>query len=164
MGKFLQRVNFDLTKAYLDLIVTYVSLMILLSRVEDRKIVLGLYNVAYEIIHGHGDTSFPRLGELINDYEQPMKKLAEEFVPHSTLLQMSLVSFLTIFPDRNDNAGNWRKKHLFSLIANPENMLVPHTNQFEQCSYLSIDAMERYVICKVFSFLKPTNIIICFVF
>lgn len=44
--------NFDLTKAYLDLITTYVSLLILLSRVEDRKAVLGLFNAAYEIIHG----------------------------------------------------------------------------------------------------------------
>ena len=44
--------NYELTKAYLDLIVTYVSIMILLSRVEDRKAVLGLFNFAYELLHG----------------------------------------------------------------------------------------------------------------
>ena len=48
----LQTVNFDLTKGYLDLIVTYVSIMILLSRVEDRKAVLGLFNFAHELMHG----------------------------------------------------------------------------------------------------------------
>jgi len=41
--------NFDLTKGYLDLVVTYVSIMILLSRVEDRKAVLGLFNFAFEL-------------------------------------------------------------------------------------------------------------------
>jgi NCK-associated protein 1 len=49
----LQTLNFDLTKAYLDLVSTYVSLMILLSRVEDRKAVLGLFNAAHELTHNH---------------------------------------------------------------------------------------------------------------
>ena len=49
----LQTLNFDLTKAYLDLVTTYTSLMILLSRVEDRKAVLGLYNAAHELTHNH---------------------------------------------------------------------------------------------------------------
>ena len=48
----LQTVNYELTKGYLDLIVTYVSIMILLSRVDDRKAVLGLFNFAYELLHG----------------------------------------------------------------------------------------------------------------
>lgn len=47
----LQTVNFELTKAYLDLVSTYVTLMIMLSRVEDRKAVLGLYSAAYELLH-----------------------------------------------------------------------------------------------------------------
>lgn len=46
---FLQTLNYDLTKGYLDLVVTYVILMILLSRVEDRKAVLGLFHVAQEM-------------------------------------------------------------------------------------------------------------------
>jgi NCK-associated protein 1 len=47
-----QSLNFDLTRAYLDLIVTYVSLMLLIARVEDRKAVLGLFNYAYEAQNG----------------------------------------------------------------------------------------------------------------
>lgn len=53
-------VNFELTKNYLDLVVTFVSLMILLSKVEDRKAVLGLFNAAYEMMNGQMDQSFPR--------------------------------------------------------------------------------------------------------
>ena len=48
----LQTVNFELTQAYLDLIITYLSTMVLLARVEDRKAVLGLFNYAYELMHG----------------------------------------------------------------------------------------------------------------
>ena len=47
----MQTLNYDLTKAYLDLVIIYMTLMILLSRVEDRKAVLGLFNAAYEMVH-----------------------------------------------------------------------------------------------------------------
>jgi len=45
-------VNYDLTRGYLDLIVTYFCIMIIVSRVEDRKAVLGLFNFAYELQNG----------------------------------------------------------------------------------------------------------------
>ncbi|GCC46470.1 hypothetical protein chiPu_0030445, partial [Chiloscyllium punctatum] len=45
-------VNYDLTKGYLDLIVTYASLFFLVSRVDDRKVLLGMYNCAYELSNG----------------------------------------------------------------------------------------------------------------
>jgi len=45
-------VNFDLTRGYLDLVVTYFCIMIIVSRVEDRKAVLGLFNFAYELQNG----------------------------------------------------------------------------------------------------------------
>lgn len=144
----MQRFNFDLTKAYLDLVVTYVSAMILLSRVDDRKAVLSLYNIAYDMNHGHTDTSFPRLGQMIIDYEQPLKKLSEEFVPHSKLLHQALVSLSSFFLNRNMSATDWRNDQLFSLISTSESMLNPVQTDATQCCYLSIDVMERYIICK----------------
>lgn len=138
-------VNYDLTKGYLDLVVTYVSLMILLSRVDDRKAVLGLFNTAHEMSHGHGDASFPRLGQMIIDYETPMKKLSEEFVPHSKLLYQALMSLHKIFTMRNLPAEEWRKSQILSLVATPASMLNPAQTDVIQCEYLSLDAMERYL-------------------
>lgn len=48
----MQTVNFDLTRNYLDLVVTYTTLMMLLSRIEERKAIIGLYNYAHEMTHG----------------------------------------------------------------------------------------------------------------
>lgn len=138
-------VNYDLTKGYLDLVVTYVSLLVLLSRVEDRKAVLGLFNTAHEMSHGHGDSSFPRLGQLIVDYEVPMKKLSEEFVPHSKLLYQALMSLHKIFTMRNLPADEWRKSQILSLVATPAAILNPAQTDVIQCEYLSLDAMERYL-------------------
>ena len=116
-------INFDLTKAYCELITTYVTSIILLSRVDDRKAVLGLYNAAYELINGHVDSSFPRLGQMVIDYECPLKKLSEEFIPHSKLLINALMSLLPIYLPRNTTADVWRSEQKLSLISNPSKIV-----------------------------------------
>ncbi|XP_019515209.1 PREDICTED: nck-associated protein 1-like [Hipposideros armiger] len=45
--------NFNFTRSYLDLIVTYTSVILLLSRIEDRRVLIGVYNCAHEMLHGH---------------------------------------------------------------------------------------------------------------
>lgn len=52
--------------------------MILLSRIDDRKAVLGLFNAAYDLMHSGSEASFPRLGQMIVDYENPQRKLSED--------------------------------------------------------------------------------------
>lgn len=47
-----QHVNYDFTKSYLDLVVTYVSLVLLLARTEDRRLLIGMYHCAHEMSHG----------------------------------------------------------------------------------------------------------------
>lgn len=138
-------INFDLTKAYLDLVVTYVSLMILPSRIDDRKAVLSLFNLSHEMIQGHADPAFPRLGQMIIDYENPMKKLSEEFIPHSKLLAQALLSLNQIFPMRTLTAQDWRKSQILGLVANPTQLFNPVQTDTIQCEYLSVDQLEKWI-------------------
>lgn len=48
----LQTLCYDLTANYLDLIVKYVSLFVLMSRIEERKAIIGLYNHAHDMLQG----------------------------------------------------------------------------------------------------------------
>lgn len=139
-------VNFELTKNYLDLVTTYVSLMVLLSRVEDRKAVLGLFNAAFEIVHNAPDASFPRLGSLIVEYDIPFKKLCEEFVPHSRLLSQALNSLIPVFAPRNVTADKWRSEQKLTLVGNPALLLKPVISDRMSCEYLSMDTMEKWVV------------------
>ncbi|KAK7790225.1 hypothetical protein R5R35_014534 [Gryllus longicercus] len=137
--------NFELTKGYLDLVTTYVTLMVLLSRVEDRKAVLGLFNAAHEMVHSQSDTSFPRLGQMIIDYDPPIKKLAEEFVPHQKLLASALMSLWGIYTSRNLSAEKWRSDQKLSLVGNPGYLLKPSQTENMSCEYISLDTMERWI-------------------
>lgn len=139
-------VNFELTKNYLDLVTTYISLMILLSRVEDRKAVLGLFNAAHEMVHGQSDSSFPRLGQMIIDYDIPLKKLSEEFVPHSKLLKSALISLWPIYPGRNSSADVWRTDQKLSLIGSPGQILKAAATDIMSVETLSLDKIEKWII------------------
>uniref|UniRef100_H9GRR6 Uncharacterized protein n=1 Tax=Anolis carolinensis TaxID=28377 RepID=H9GRR6_ANOCA len=118
-------VNYDFTKNYLDLIVTYASVILLLSRIDDRKALIGLYHCTYEMIHGTSDASYPRLGQMILEYENPLRKLMEEFGPHTKAVSNTLLSVHFLFARRNHSADQWRTDQLFSLISNPAGMIAP---------------------------------------
>ncbi|XP_078260180.1 nck-associated protein 1 isoform X2 [Rhinoraja longicauda] len=139
-------VNFDLTKHYLDLVVSYTTLMIMVSRIEERKAIVGLYNYAHEMLHGASDREYPRLGQMIVDYENPLKKMMEEFVPHSKSLSDALISLQMVYPRRNLSAEQWRNAQLLSLISAPSTMLNPAQSDTMPCEYLSLDAMEKWIV------------------
>lgn len=62
------------------------------------------------------DSSFPRLGQMIMDYENPLKKLHEEFVPHAKLVSAAVTSLVTLYHRRNLTAEQWR--YLLNLMTN----------------------------------------------
>uniref|UniRef100_A0AAX7VAS6 Nck-associated protein 1 n=1 Tax=Astatotilapia calliptera TaxID=8154 RepID=A0AAX7VAS6_ASTCA len=136
--------EFDLTKNYLDLVVTYTTLMIILSRIEERKAIIGLYNYAHEMTHGASDREYPRLGQMIVDYENPLKKMMEEFVPHGKVGELFVLQM--VYPRRNLSADQWRNAQLLSLISAPSTMLNPAQSDTMPCEYLSLDTMEKWIV------------------
>ncbi|KAF0885059.1 NCKPL protein, partial [Crocuta crocuta] len=141
--------NFDFTRSYLDLIVTYTSVILLLSRIEDRRILIGMYNCAHEMLHGHSDPSFARLGQMVLEYDHPLKKLTEEFGPHtkaSSLRCEALLSLHFLFVRRTQGAEQWRSAQLLSLISSPPAMINPANSDTMACEYLSVEVMEWWII------------------
>ncbi|KAL3842215.1 hypothetical protein ACJMK2_020254 [Sinanodonta woodiana] len=138
--------NYDLTKHYLDLVTTYVCIMILVSKVDDRKLVLSLYSVAHEFVNSQGDPSFPRLGQMILDYENPMKKMSEEFVPHSRILVPALLSLHSLYLKKTLPAEQMRAMQVLSLLSEPAKIMNVPNSDLIQCEYLSQDTMERWII------------------
>ncbi|XP_041837245.1 nck-associated protein 1-like [Melanotaenia boesemani] len=138
--------NFDFTKNYLDLIITYTSVIITLSRIDDRKALVGMFNCAHEMTNGSSDPSYPRLGQMIVEYEHPWKKLTEEFGPHTRSVTAALLSLRMVYPRRNLSAEQWRNAQLLSLLSAPANMMEPVSCDTMACEYLPMDVMERWII------------------
>ncbi|CAI4228127.1 unnamed protein product [Auanema sp. JU1783] len=138
--------NYELTAGYLNLVVNMISLMILLSRIDDRKIVLGLFNAAFDLTNGQSEASFPRLGQMILDYEYPLKKLTEDLGPLNRLMHSALVSLSPVYLRRSIPADNWRTAQILSLTANPQQILFAAQTDTMACEYLSLDVMDRWII------------------
>ncbi|XP_060899181.1 nck-associated protein 1-like [Labrus mixtus] len=139
-------INFDFTKSYLDLITTYTSVIITLSRIDDKKALVGMFNCAHEMTNGSSDPSYPRLGQMFVEYEHPLKKLTEEFGPHTRSVTAALLSLRMVYPRRNLPAEQWRSAQLLSLLSAPAAMLDPTCCDTMACEYLSMEVMERWII------------------
>ncbi|NXX58017.1 NCKPL protein, partial [Scopus umbretta] len=139
-------INYDFTKSYLDLVVTYVSLVLLLARVEDRRLLIGMYHCAHEMSHGSSDPSFARLGQMVLEYDHPLKKLTEEFGPHTKAVTSALLSLHFLFARRNQGAEQWRSDQLLSLLGTAGTMLSPASSDTMACEYLSLEVMERWIL------------------
>uniref|UniRef100_A0A3B3R8P1 NCK associated protein 1 like n=1 Tax=Paramormyrops kingsleyae TaxID=1676925 RepID=A0A3B3R8P1_9TELE len=139
-------VNFGFTKNYLDLIVTYTSVILMLSRIDEKKVLIGMYNCAHEMSNGTSDPSYPRLGQMILEYDHPWKKLMEEFGPHTKAVTEAVLSLQLVYPRRNLAAEQWRMAQLLSLLSVTANMLTPVSCDTIPCEYLSMETMERWII------------------
>ncbi|NXN92888.1 NCKPL protein, partial [Rhinopomastus cyanomelas] len=139
-------INYDFTKSYLDLVVTYVSLILLLARTEDRRLLLGTYHCAHEMSHGASDPSFARLAQMVQEYDHPLKKLSEEFVPHTKAVTSALLSLHFLFARRSQSAEQWRSEQLLSLLGTTCAMLSPATSDAMACEFLSLEVMECWIL------------------
>ncbi|XP_040890168.1 nck-associated protein 1-like [Toxotes jaculatrix] len=139
-------INFDFTKNYLDLIVTYTSVIIMLSRIDEKKALVGMYNCAHEMTNGCSDPSYPRLGQMFVEYEHPWKKLTEEFGPHTRSVTAALLSLKMLYPRRILPGEQWRSAQLLSLLSTPAAMMDPTFSDTMACEYLSVEVMERWII------------------
>ncbi|XP_050771916.1 nck-associated protein 1-like [Gopherus flavomarginatus] len=155
-GGFVENpVNYDLTKNYLDLVVTHTSVILLLSRIEDRKALIGMYNSAHEMIQGSGDPCYARLAQMVLEYDTPLKELTEEFRPHTKAMTSALLSLHFLFVRRKQSAKQWRSDQLLSLISNSATMLSPASSDVTACEYLSLEVIERWILSKGPSLLPP---------
>ncbi|XP_061785032.1 nck-associated protein 1-like [Nerophis lumbriciformis] len=139
-------VNFDFTKSYLDLIVTYASVIITLARIDEKKALVGMFNCAHEMIKGSGDPSYPRLSQMLVECEHPWKKLTVEFGPHTRAVTAALLSLRMIYPRRNLPAEQWRCNQLLSLLSSTATMMDPVCCDTMACEYMPLEVMERWIL------------------
>eukprot|EP00054_Salpingoeca_dolichothecata_P025344 m.177028 g.177028 ORF g.177028 m.177028 type:complete len:1122 (-) comp25321_c1_seq2:184-3549(-) len=145
-----QKVSFNLTATpemtslFLELLSNYVALMLLMARIEDRRAIAALYSVAHELAKGTKEPSYPRLGEMLNVYEAPLKALPNDFTAHAQMIAGTLFSVKEVFDTRYKPAEQLRKENALSIIHNPAQMAAPEVGQTLCVDMVSSDQMIRW--------------------
>jgi NCK-associated protein 1 len=62
---------------------------------------------------------------MIVDYEMPLKKLSEDFVPHSKLIYEAIQSLCGIHKTKNATTEELRRNLTLNMTASPNLMLQP---------------------------------------
>eukprot|EP00043_Microstomoeca_roanoka_P017868 m.187833 g.187833 ORF g.187833 m.187833 type:complete len:1109 (+) comp16716_c7_seq1:316-3642(+) len=117
--------NYRLTALFLDLIHTYVSVMLMLFRLDDRRTIAMVFNATYSLMRGSTEASYPRLSQMLIDYDTPMRVLHIPFKPHVTLIATALHSVKAHLDTMYQEAEEYRKSHLLNIANNMAKMADP---------------------------------------
>eukprot|EP00051_Salpingoeca_urceolata_P003368 m.57251 g.57251 ORF g.57251 m.57251 type:complete len:1106 (-) comp12716_c0_seq2:107-3424(-) len=146
-------VNYLLTAEFLNVLQNLLSLLELLSRISDRRAIAALYSTAFEIIRGTNEVSYPRLGQLLVDFDQPLKKAHEGFSPHTKLVADALMSVKAVFDRRFLPPDGQRREHAFSIHHAPAKLTSPAGCPVDgqpaepvYCDIASVDQLGRWLL------------------
>lgn len=149
---FKLEVNVDLMVLYMDLFVSYVQLHLLLSRVEDSKLLLSAYARAYNQTHGNTEPNFLRIANYVEQYANPIAKLRDQ----CTELELSIGDTLSNFfmP-----LSKWvdpkfiSEKNIFTILDHPKDMAAESasTDLIEIINFdkLQLWSIYGYLICPI---------------
>ena len=85
---------------------------------------------------------------MVLDFDQPVRRMAEEFIPVSKVILQALMSLPRVYMARNLPAEQLRSNNTHSLAANPQVMLQPTLSAHLPCELLSLETMHRWILCE----------------
>ena len=140
-------INFGLTAAYLDLCRNHAAVMLLLSRLPERRLIAGLFNTAYMMVRKTQEPAYPRLGQMLVEYDQPLRRLQADFEPTSKVLACALLSVDRIMATRYLPADGLRKMNVLNMTHRPEKMAQPPTETTNlYTETVSVDRMLHWIL------------------
>ena len=160
--------NFDISRALFDLIADYVSIMIIMGRIEERKVICSVFNHVHDANRGQQETFYPRLGQMLNEYDHPIRKLSEDFAPCSAKIVTSVMTLANVVNQlKTSDPSMLRSLHALSISEAPSYILHPkNVNWPHNLSILSLDLITRWIllvflVCSSTMASRPEAIELC---
>lgn len=142
-------VNRFIMSKFLDLFVKYCQMIILSSRVEDRRGLIMLYAQAHHKT-GNTEPSFPRIADFIKQYESPVKQLRDECGDLADRLGEIVMGFQMPVLTWSD-INNFHMKSVFNILEDTKTMNVQSKDkEYNELQYLDSFhtwIMWTYLIC-----------------
>lgn len=146
--RFHAHLNFDLTRLFLELVADFISIMVIMGSISERKLICSVFNHVYDANRGQHEPSFPRLGNMLIDYDQPLRKLSEEFTPCNTRVLEAIVSFSKAVHElKTSDVQMLRSQQILTITENPLYILHPkNANWPYNLCVLSLETICRWVL------------------
>jgi len=124
--------NNDLTADFLSVLTQYVKLHILVTRVEQRKLMVASYSRAYHYSAGNTEPKYGVVAKLFVDYDTKFfRKLQDDCAPIADRVGETLAEFWEPI-NKWSNKDNLVKARVFSVLESPETMTRPPKPETEE--------------------------------
>eukprot|EP01006_Ploeotia_vitrea_P037978 TRINITY_DN66191_c5_g3_i2.p1 TRINITY_DN66191_c5_g3~~TRINITY_DN66191_c5_g3_i2.p1 ORF type:complete len:1186 (+),score=697.15 TRINITY_DN66191_c5_g3_i2:131-3688(+) len=143
--EFKFNLNPDLMTSFLNLFVAYLRLHMLVSRVEDAKLLLSAYARAYHHTHGNTEPNFLRIASYVGDAgDDVILSLRDRCSDITLCIGETLRSFLPVVGKWND-IQMLLGQRLFNVLDKEKEMAKPHKeSEFRELLYL--DKFHEWVL------------------
>eukprot|EP01137_Pigoraptor_chileana_P037645 Opistho-2@35033 len=138
--------NFEMTKALLQLVSSYISALILISRIEDRKLIACTFATVHQFQYSNNEPNFPRLAQWMNDYDVPLRKLQDDFFPLSKAISGAVLSMKTVYARLHGSADSLRKNNILALLTAPNQLSAPTVSEDVLADTLSMDEITKWIL------------------
>ncbi|KAL9645115.1 hypothetical protein ABK040_001973 [Willaertia magna] len=131
--EFVQDVNFLTCYDYLQMLVGYVKLILLLNRIKDKELVVCLFNLSYFKLNGSSEPNIQRVWQLFRDFENPIPKFQERWFTIQDQVGKALIGLIPAF--ERVTFQNLNLKRPLEMLSEPDRIPFPAVEETYQ--YLS---------------------------
>ncbi|KAF2077623.1 hypothetical protein CYY_001086 [Polysphondylium violaceum] len=121
--------NIQLCSKFLDLIVMYGKINYMVSLIGDRRIITAVYAKLFHHTRSASEPTYAKMARWINEFENPVKKIQEEFRVLNDTIGTALSSFESTYAKRRV-ITQLRKDGALNLILKPEDIARPVQDQY----------------------------------
>jgi NCK-associated protein 1 len=123
-------VNPFMTRFYLDLMVKYIRVHILMRSVVDRKALLSMFSLCHKIKNNENEPTYNRVSLYVAEFDNPFKRIQGEFSSFSAKIGATLFTLKSSM-EKMFNLQVMRKDALLSLTVKPDQLTHPAQESFQ---------------------------------
>lgn len=146
--------NFAFMKLYMDLLVVYVKLHIMVAAVPEKRLLVGMYGRGYFVRTSGIEGNFAKIAKFIVDLESAgaVARVQLDLLPLSSRVGDTLAQLNLPF-SKSTTPAVIRKEHVLNPVPKTGNMIDPITDQF----VYELSCVSDFYDWMVFGFLACPN-------
>eukprot|EP01087_Luapelamoeba_hula_P014697 TRINITY_DN4352_c0_g1_i1.p1 TRINITY_DN4352_c0_g1~~TRINITY_DN4352_c0_g1_i1.p1 ORF type:complete len:922 (+),score=120.84 TRINITY_DN4352_c0_g1_i1:139-2904(+) len=132
------------TQGYMELVVKFIQLNILITMINDRRVIVTAFARLSFIMRNKSEPNFERIAQFLTRYAFPFVKLPEILKPCSKRIGQALSSLMMPYMKTND-LQYLRKEGLLNITLNPDKIALPAQDPM-QLNLLVRDKMLQWIL------------------
>jgi hypothetical protein len=112
------------TQGYMDLVVVFLQLQILVTLINDRRTLVTVFERLYFIVKNSKENNFGKVAQYIARYAEPFKKLPEVMKPFGKKITQAILSVGQAYTQVQD-LQFLRKDGTLNITLNPDKIALP---------------------------------------